>query len=388
MRSEQVKGEKMKNINELLQKEQLRIMGLMTGTSADELDMCLVEFSGKDKYPKFKIISSKNIKIPSKLSERFKNSQDLSGSEVASLHFELGRFISDQIKNEKKQIDLVASHGQTLFHDPPNYTFQIGEPSYIVNELNIPVIYDFRTMDVVNGGQGAPLIPIVDEYLFTDDDDTVATLNLGGIANITIIPPKNSSKSTIAWDTGPANMLIDKAVLAFTSNKEKYDKDGKYALQGKMNNELLEWLMSNEYFNRKLPKSTGQEKFGRTYFNKIIEKFQPQTKDKWLSLITTLTLFTVRSISVEFNRESEKYSKVKTMYMSGGGSNNNFIVENLRKELSDINIKILSEKSITADNKEAFGFAYLGYLFIRRIPGNVPSVTGAKKESVLGKIVF
>ncbi len=378
----------MKNINELLQKEQLRIMGLMTGTSADELDMCLVEFSGKDKYPKFKIISSKNIKIPSKLSERFKNSQDLSGSEVASLHFELGRFISDQIKNEKKQIDLVASHGQTLFHDPPNYTFQIGEPSYIVNELNIPVIYDFRTMDVVNGGQGAPLIPIVDEYLFTDDDDTVATLNLGGIANITIIPPKNSSKSTIAWDTGPANMLIDKAVLAFTSNKEKYDKDGKYALQGKMNNELLEWLMNNEYFNRKLPKSTGQEKFGRTYFNKIIEKFQPQTKDKWLSLITTLTLFTVRSISVEFNRESEKYSKVKTMYMSGGGSNNNFIVENLRKELSDINIKILSEKSITADNKEAFGFAYLGYLFIRRIPGNVPSVTGAKKESVLGKIVF
>ena len=388
MRSEQVKGEKMKNINELLQKEQLRIMGLMTGTSADELDMCLVEFSGKDKYPKFKIISSKNIKMPSKLSERFKNPQDLSGSEVASLHFELGRFISDQIKNEKKQIDLVASHGQTLFHDPPNYTFQIGEPSYIVNELNIPVIYDFRTMDVVNGGQGAPLIPIVDEYLFTDDDDTVATLNLGGIANITIIPPKNSSKSTIAWDTGPANMLIDKAVLAFTSNKEKYDKDGKYASQGKVNNELLKWLMNNEYFNRKLPKSTGQEEFGRTYFNKIIEKFQPQTRDEWLSLITTLTLFTVRSISVEFNRESEKYSKVKTMYMSGGGSNNNFIVENLRKELSDINIKILSEKSITADNKEAFGFAYLGYLFIRRIPGNVPSVTGAKKESVLGKIVF
>jgi anhydro-N-acetylmuramic acid kinase len=383
-----VKGEKMKNINELLQKEQLRIMGLMTGTSADELDMCLVEFSGKDKYPKFKIIISKNIKMPSKLSERFKNPQDLSGSEVASLHFELGRFISDQIKNEKKQIDLVASHGQTLFHDPPNYTFQIGEPSYIVNELNIPVIYDFRTMDVVNGGQGAPLIPIVDEYLFTDDDDTVATLNLGGIANITIIPPKNSSKSTIAWDTGPANMLIDKAVLAFTSNKEKYDKDGKYALQGKMNNKLLEWLMNNEYFNRKLPKSTGQEEFGRTYFNKIIKKFQPQTKDEWLSLITTLTLFTVRSISVEFNRESEKYSKVKTMYMSGGGSNNNFIVENLRKELSDINIKILSEKSITADNKEAFGFAYLGYLFIRRIPGNVPSVTGAKKDCVLGKIVF
>ncbi len=378
----------MKNINELLQKEQLRIMGLMTGTSADELDMCLVKFSGKDKYPKFKIISSKNIKMPSKLSERFKNPQDLSGSEVASLHFELGRFISDQIKNEKKQIDLVASHGQTLFHDPPNYTFQIGEPSYIVNELNIPVIYDFRTMDVVNGGQGAPLIPIVDEYLFTDNDDTVATLNLGGIANITIIPPKNSSKSTIAWDTGPANMLIDKAVLAFTSNKEKYDKDGKYALQGKMNNKLLEWLMNNEYFNRKLPKSTGQEEFGRTYFNKIIKKFQPQTKDEWLSLITTLTLFTVKSISVEFNRESEKYSKVKTMYMSGGGSNNNFIVENLRKELSDINIKILSEKSITADNKEAFGFAYLGYLFIRRIPGNVPSVTGAKKESVLGKIVF
>ena len=378
----------MKNINELLQKEQLRIMGLMTGTSADELDMCLVEFSGKDKYPKFKIISSKNIKMPSKLSERFKNPQDLSGSEVASLHFELGRFISDQIKNEKKQIDLVASHGQTLFHDPPNYTFQIGEPSYIVNELNIPVIYDFRTMDVVNGGQGAPLIPIVDEYLFTDDDDTVATLNLGGIANITIIPPKNSSKSTIAWDTGPANMLIDKAVLAFTSNKEKYDKDGKYASQGKVNNELLKWLMNNEYFNRKLPKSTGQEEFGRTYFNKIIEKFQPQTRDEWLSLITTLTLFTVRSISVEFNRESEKYSKVKTMYMSGGGSNNNFIVENLRKKLSDINIKILSEKSITADNKEAFGFAYLGYLFIRRIPGNVPSVTGAKKESVLGKIVF
>ena len=262
----------MENINKLFQKERLRIMGLMTGTSADELDMCLVEFSGKNKYPKFKILSSKNIKMPTELSKRFKNPQDLSGSEVASLHFELGRFISEQIKNEKKQIDLVASHGQTLFHDPPNYTFQIGEPSYILNELDIPVIYDFRTMDVVNGGQGAPLIPIVDEYLFTDDNKTIATLNLGGIANITIIPPKKSKKSTIAWDTGPANMLIDKAVMSFTSEKEKYDKNGEYAFQGKVNNKLLKWLMGNKYFSRKLPKSTGQEEFGKTYFNKIIEK--------------------------------------------------------------------------------------------------------------------
>lgn len=378
----------MKNINKLFQKDRLKIMGLMTGTSADELDMCLVEFSGRNKYPKFEIISSKNIKMPSDLSAQFKSPQDLSGSEVASLHFKLGRFINDQIKNEKEQIDLVASHGQTLFHDPPSYTFQIGEPSYVVNELNIPVCYDFRTMDVVNDGQGAPLIPIVDEYLFADDKKTIATLNLGGIANITIIPSKNSKKSTIAWDTGPANMLIDKAVLAFTSGREKYDKDGEYASKGKLNKELLEWLISNEYFNKKLPKSTGQEKFGKKYFNEIVEKIQPQTEDEWLSFITTLTLFTVRSIGVEFKRESKKYSKVKTMYISGGGANNNFILENLKKELKDINIKILSEKNITTDNKEAFGFAYLGYLFIRRIPGNVPSVTGAKKECVLGKMVF
>ncbi len=378
----------MNNINELFKKNKLRIMGLMTGTSADELDMCLVEFTGKSKYPEFKIIDSMNIKMPNKLSEQFKNPQNLSGSEVASLHFELGRFFSNQIKNVNEKIDLIASHGQTLFHNPPNYTFQIGEPSYIVDELNIPVTYDFRTMDVVNNGQGAPLIPIVDEYLFTDNNDTIATLNLGGIANITIIPPKNSNKSTIAWDTGPANMLIDKAVIAFTSDKEKYDKDGKYASQGKVNNELLKWLMNNKYFSKKLPKSTGQEEFGKTYFNTILEKFQPDTKEKWLSLITTVTLFTIQSLSKEFNRESKKYSQVKTMYLSGGGANNNFIVKNLRKELKDVDIKILLKKDITTDNKEAFGFAYLGYLFIRRISGNIPSVTGAKKKCVLGKIVF
>ncbi|MEA1987459.1 MAG: anhydro-N-acetylmuramic acid kinase [Candidatus Marinimicrobia bacterium] len=378
----------MKKINDLFQKEKIRIMGLMTGTSADELDMCLVEFDGKNKYPKFKIIQSKNIKLPSKLSEQFKNPQDLSGSEVASLHFELGRFFSNQIKNENLKIDIIASHGQTLFHNPPNFTYQIGEHSYIVNETNIPVIYDFRTMDVVNGGQGAPLIPIVDEYLFTQNDETVSALNLGGIANITIVPSKNSKKSTIAWDTGPANMLIDKAVFKFTSGREKFDKDGKYAYQGKLNNELLEWLLSNEYFQKQLPKSTGQETFGKKYFNEIIEKYKPKTESDWLSLIKTLTLFTVKSIATEFERESKKYSKIKTMFISGGGANNNFIVENLQKELPDVKIKILSKKDITTDNKEAFGFAYLGYLFVRRIPGNVPSVTGAKKECVLGKIIY
>jgi len=376
------------SVLELFKKESMTILGLMSGTSADGLDICLVRFSGRDRYPKYKVLKKDFIAYPEAFSSAFKNPLQLTGHEIAFWHMEWGRWAGSVLKNYKEDHDLIANHGQTLLHNPPDYTLQIGEATCMAQACGKPVVYDFRTADVCLGGQGAPLIPIVDDYLLRRDKESVVALNMGGIANLTFLPSRQSNSSILAWDTGPANTLIDKAITDFTKGKENYDNEGRYARSGNVNNELLKRLLKHPYYERNIPKSAGQEQFGSAYYHAIKEDVNPQSKDDWHDLICTLTELTARTIAGDIQERLPAKPSIDRLYASGGGAENVFLMERLQKLLSGIAIEKFELPGIDSSSKEAFGFAYLGYLFVRGLSGNIPSVTGASHETVLGKIVW
>ena len=377
-----------KHLYELSTNEKIRILGLMSGTSADGLDMVNVEFSGFGKYPDYKVLEKRFVSYPAVFSRSFKDPLKLSASRISELHFELGKWYGTAIAGMQTEFDVCANHGQTLLHQPPAYTLQIGEAQCIANACRKPTIYDFRTADVMLGGQGAPLIPVLDEFLLRDESAYVIALNMGGIANLTLLPPRSYHDPIYAWDTGPANTLIDKAVIDFTSGKKAYDEDGKYAQSGRVDEQLMDIMLSNEYVKRDFPKSAGQEEFGHEYYQFLKEKVNPNSTESWLTFIASLSEFTVLSIVNDIKRSIKNVDHKVKIIVSGGGANNPYIMKRLNEELKDCEIRTFALPGISSDMKEAFGFAYLGYLFLRRLPGNIPTVTGASRPAILGKIAF
>lgn len=376
-----------KQIIELKNAKKLKILGLMSGTSADGLDLACVEFTGSDKFPEFKVSANAYIPYPEKFANAFKRPLELSATDILTYDMELGHWYGKVIADLDMDFDLIASHGQTLLHNPPAYTLQIGEAQCIADRTGKPVVYDFRKADVVAGGQGAPLIPIVDEFLLRKEDEDIVALNMGGIANISYLPSRKSNGQVLAYDTGPANTLIDKAVMAFTHDRELYDNEGLYASQGKLNEKLLNELLSHPYYSRSLPKSAGQEQFGYDYFSELLHKVSPTNKDEWLSFICTLSELTVLSIAKEINSIYELNKRSIKVLASGGGALNHYIMLRLSEELAPMKVEKFEHKQLDSDLKEAFGFAYLAYLFIRDIPGNIAGVTGSTYPVVLGKIL-
>jgi anhydro-N-acetylmuramic acid kinase len=376
------------SIYKLIGKNEVRILGMMTGTSADGLDLTAVKFKGKGKYPDYEVYYSDFIPYPDDFSNMFKKPLELTPHEIAAYHMKLGTWYGKVISELEIDFDVVANHGQTLLHQPPLYTLQIGEAQCIKEFGGKPVIYDFRTADVMLGGQGAPLIPVLDEFLLRETSSVVVALNMGGIANLTLLPPREMDKPVYAWDTGPANTLIDKAVIDFTSGKELFDRDGRYADSGKLNTALLEFMLEHDYLKRRMPKSAGQEQFGYDYYKLLKQKAAIASEEDWLSFIRTLSELTVMSIAGDIKKAIDGYDVPVKLVASGGGAENNYIMRRLSEELSGCECVKFDLPGVSSDIKEAFGFAYLGYLFLRGLPGNIPTVTGASREAVLGKIVF
>lgn len=377
-----------KNIYEISRKDEIRVLGFMTGTSADGLDMACVSFKGFDKYPEYKMIFSDFIPYPAEFSKAFKRPLELSAAEIADLNMKLGKWYGEVVRDLKTDFDVVANHGQTLLHQPPDYTLQIGEAQCIREYGGKPVIYDFRTADVVLGGQGAPLIPVLDEFLLREENKVVIALNMGGIANLTHLPPRGIDRPVVAWDTGPANTLIDKAVIDMTQGKENFDRDGAYARSGEIDTKLMTYMLDHEFLSRAVPKSAGQEQFGYEYYNHLKTMANLSSEEGRLSFIRSLTELTVQSIANDIKRCTRNAEFPVKIIASGGGAENTFIMERLSEELPDCEFAKFDLPEVSSDIKEAFGFAYLGYLFMRGLSGNIPSVTGASRSCVLGKIVF
>lgn len=344
-----------------------KAIGLMSGTSLDGLDICFANFWKENSYWKFEIIKAETISYPKVLEDQLRNSIYLSSQDLLALHseygFYLGEITKDFItKNQLSDIDLIASHGHTVFHQPQRkFTLQIGDGRAIKLQTQIPVVYDFRSQDVLLGGNGAPLVPIGDELLFSDYD---ACLNLGGFSNISF----KINEERIAFDIAPVNIVLNKLVQEFGQN---YDENGDLARKGNINPQLLEQLNSLEFYAQPHPKSLGIEWCNANVFPLFsgIEN---------LDVLATFTEHAAEQISKTFN--IHQFNKV---LFTGGGTYNQYLIEKITNKT---NTEIIIPEKQIIDFKEALIFAFMGVLRLNNETNVLASATGSSHNHSSGII--
>ena len=359
------------------------VLGLMTGTSMDGIDLCLadLEFREIDSL-KFKIIDSITYQYPNQIKKNIIKSLNNSSYNYSDLSNQIGKFYLDKtiqfLKN--RNIDLIASHGQTISHLSNKYSLQIGNPEYMSKYFSIPVVYNFRKKDIDFNGTGAPLVPYLDWLLFKNSKENVFTINLGGISNLTFIPRGGIRKNIIGFDMGPGMCLSDQYMRIFFN--KKYDYFGRLSSKGKVIEKLLDKLMNNEFIYKKPPKSTSVENFNEDYMIEMLKEFNQINK---FDILRTLVNFTCRCIERNINLFTSLNNNKDKIFLSGGGAKNITLVNDL-KEMISPNIENFNYNGINVDNKEAFLMCLLGYTCVMKIPNNISSVTGASKEVVCGEI--
>lgn len=369
------------------EKEQKKIIGLMSGTSCDSIDAGLCEV-----YPDLsvKLIQGINYAYPehirAKIFSAFRG--DISVKELCQLNFAVGKCFADAANvliDEFGKPDLIASHGQTIYHYPYDEkldnislksTLQIGESSIISAETGCPVVSNFREKDIAFGGQGAPLVCFADEKWFRNS----LVQNIGGISNVTVV---SDDCATFGFDTGCGNIMIDYCTQKLFG--QKYDKDGQIASEGKVCESWLDCLLQDEYYFLEPPKTTGREYFSVKYIENILKTAPSEPKD----VISTLTALTAKTISQAYERFVYPQAHVDRAVIGGGGAYNKTMMKFLRMYLPNrIELKTHEDYGISNNYKEVMAFALLGYCNFYNIPSNIPSCTGANKRVVLGKVTY
>src|SRR5712671_5165963 len=389
------------------------VLGLMSGTSADAIDVALARISGAPPHLNAKLLNHTSINFPPQLRK-----QILRVAEQQPVFAEAALTACRRFRIAPKKIALIGSHGQTIFHQgraipylgrPTASTLQIGEASIIAARTRITTVADFRPADIAQGGQGAPLVPYADSLLYRHEKLGRVSLNLGGIANITVIPANAKPSQVFAFDTGPANMLIDALVAHFTRNRQRYDQNARLAQQGRAIPALIDELMRDPYLKLAPPKSTGREYYGRTYLEKLLRLGQ-RHKAKPNDLIRSATIFTALSIVDALNRFVLPKTKIHQLIVSGGGAQNPLIVTQLQAALGSVvvgardtrarlrttrhsaspRIEVVpsSQLGVPENAKESFAFALLAFETFHQRPSNIPSATGAHRPAILGKISY
>ena len=305
-------------------------------------------------------------------------------SEISRLNFEVGERFANALlgfcaKQKIKGIQLIGSHGQTIYHEHRKNTLQIGEGAVIAERTGIPVVSDFRTADIAAGGAGAPLVPFLDYRAFRHPRRGRIALNLGGIGNITIIPPGARPEQVLAFDTGPSNMIMDALVSRLTAGKQSYDRGGAIAAKGKIDRNLLSQQLRDPYYRKKPPKSAGREQYGVEFIEYLLA-----TGVALPDLIATATAFTASTVALAVKAYAGAGSW--DLIASGGGVHNATLMAQITSLLPQVTIARTSEFGIDVDAKEAIAFALMAYETYHRRPGNVPSATGARHSAVLGKL--
>jgi anhydro-N-acetylmuramic acid kinase len=378
----------------------------MSGTSADAIEVALARICGAPPRLNAKLLNHTSVNFPAQLRKeilRVAEQQPISAGDLSQLNFRLGETFAEaaltacrRFRIAPKKIALLGSHGQTIFHQgrPVPYlgrriasTLQIGEPAIIAARTGVTTVADFRPADIAQGGQGAPLVPYVDYLLYRHAKLGRVSLNLGGIANITVIPAAARPQQIVAFDTGPANMLIDALVAHFTHGRQRYDKDARLAQQGRSIPALIDELMRDPYLKLAPPKSTGREYYGHSYIQKLIAAGR-RHKAKPNDLIRAATIFTALSIVDALNRFVLPKTKIHQLIVSGGGAHNPLIMGQLSAVLPRVQIVPSSQLGVPEDAKEAFAFALLACETFHRRPSNLPSATGARRPAILGKISY
>jgi anhydro-N-acetylmuramic acid kinase len=377
-------------------------LGIMSGTSADGIDVALVRMSGQ----KASLENFAAFPLPRPVQRailKLGEGQPVTTGEISQLNFLLGEvFASAALAACKKfrvapaQVDVIGSHGQTVFHQGGSVRFlgrsvastlQIGEPSVIAARTGITTVGDFRPADIAAGGQGAPLVPLVDFLLYQHPRIGRVALNIGGIANVTVIPAGAKLEDVFAFDTGPGNMVIDALVRHFTRGRAGFDRNGGMAAKGKLLRGLLQSLMRDNYFEKLPPKTAGREQYGNSYVRTLLSHREAR-RAKPEDLIRTATILTALSILDAFHRFIAPKAKIAELIVSGGGAHNPLLMAQLQSGLSAVRVREAEELGVPGDAKEAFAFAVLACQTLRRLPANVPGATGARKPVVLGKVCY
>lgn len=383
------------------------VAGVMSGTSADGVDVALVRITPRDgASPKLKLIGHADFPFDKKLRSAIlaaMNAPSIATAELARLHWRLGEVYGDCVAQAQKQLGmrahLVGVHGQTIYHQgkaekylgkPLRCTWQLGEAAEVAARTGLPVVSDFRPSDMVAGGQAAPLVPIFDRVVFAHPKLNRVLQNLGGIANMTAIPA--ASDEALAFDSGPANMVIDACMQRLFG--KKYDRGGAIAARGKVLQPIVDKLLQDKYFSAQPPKSCGREEYGEKYVGRFLKLCGRAQKQDVVATATALTTQSIldayRNFVWPFVGQRAPLADGTDYIVAGGGAENKTLMRMLRDGLEPLGVHMLyaDDFGVPAQAKEAMAFALLAWLRWNQLPGNVPSATGASREAILGKVTL
>jgi len=381
------------------------VAGVMSGTSADGIDVALLRVSPGKVHPRLALLAHEGFPYPRALRKAVlgaMNASSTSTAELARLNWRLGiayaEAVKETIKRHRAQIELIGCHGQTLYHQAAASaylgrrfacTWQAGEAAVLVAELRVPVVSNFRPADMLAGGKGAPLVPMLDYVLFADAKRARVLQNIGGIANLTAIPAGGASGDVIAFDTGPGNMVMDALMQELYSRS--YDRNGAIAARGSVLELILKYELRHPFYRLAPPRAAGREEFGREYAARFLAACR-KVSSKPEDAIATATELTVRSIAGSYGKFAapELGSGRVDYIVSGGGARNRTLMAGLRAQLEPQNCRVVTIDSfgIPSEAKEAAAFALLAWLTWHRMPGNVPAATGASRAAILGQVTY
>jgi anhydro-N-acetylmuramic acid kinase len=383
----------------------MTVAGIMSGTSADGIDVAVVRIAPGKLRPKLTLLAHEGFRFPSALRRAIlaaMNADSISTAELARLNWRLGlaytEAVQATVKQHKVKLDLIGCHGQTLYHQarPAAYagrrfacTWQAGETAMIAAALGVPVVSNFRPADMAAGGQGAPLVPLLDYVLFADAKRGRVLQNIGGIANLTAIPAGAVADQVIAFDTGPGNMVID--ALTQQLFAKPFDRNGALAASGTVLEPVLAAELRNPYYKLKPPRTAGREQFGRAYVTEFLVKCHSESTrpEDALATATALTAETIASSYRRFVHAKMRKSSIDYI-VSGGGARNTTLMAMLARRLESLGCELAAseEFGLPVEAKEAAAFALLAWQTWHRLPGNVPAATGATKAMILGQVTY
>jgi anhydro-N-acetylmuramic acid kinase len=390
-------------LSHLIDKPTRRIIGFMSGTSTDGIDTVVVEVSGARRETKVKILAFRTYPYDPEIRRRIfaiYPPHRLSGRVVTRLSFDLGEAFARAALDiltesglKPADVDLISHHGVFIYHEPadrargrPGAHLEIGEPAVIAERTGIPVVADLRVRDVAAGGNGSPLSPYVDWILFADSIKGRAVQNIGGIANVTGLPPNARIEEIQSFDTGPGNMLVDGLVARFTHGRETFDRDGERAARGRVDPALLDHLVQTPFIQMAPPKAAGRENFGETFLQRLLRRADALRLGED-DVLATATAFTVEAIASSYEQFFAPRFTIDEAILGGGGVHNRTMMRMLKERLPRINWLRHEDFGIDGDAREAITWAVLANESIQGLCNNVPSATGARHPVILGKFI-
>jgi len=382
----------------------LIVAGVMSGTSADGINVALVHISGRGFRTRLRLLAHREYPYPAAVRQAVlatMNAQEASVADLSRLNFFLGDLYADAVlateRAARKRAELIGCHGQTIYHqgeDAPFLgkklatTWQTGEGSVIAARTKRPVVSDFRPADMAGGGKGAPLVPFLDYVFYRDPRRGRILQNIGGIANLTAIPPAARPDDVVAFDTGPGNMVIDAVVEQFWG--KKYDHNGQLAARGKVLEPTVADILRDRFFHQRPPKTAGREEFGREFVDGLIARCKGARSEDIVATATALTASSIVLAIRRFVLRGPAKDRFRDFVVAGGGSKNPTLMRMVATQLEPLGLTVRhsDEFGIPSEAKEAVAFALLAYQTWHRQPGNIPSATGASRPAVLGKISY